>query len=452
MTTRTTRTTGTTRTTRRALLASAAASVSLVTACAPGQSGTGGGVAPAATITPSTITFMHWWAPPAAFGVAMDQALEKWSAKATPVKVESQVIPAGESFTKYTGMLAAGTPPDVGMIQPFYFAPLHARGAWVELEPYARRDTRELNMADFYPEPLVRVTRDGKLYGLPTDTNVSILLYNKNLLDAGGVRVPTDDLTWDGLVELARSLTRGEGTEKQWGMALPADWEPTVWSNGGEVLNKEETLCVLDQPAAYEAVQWLADVRHRHRVAPLPEDLRAQNEMALFLAGRLALLPWQSGIIANIKGRSPNFTWGVANTPRGKAARKGYLRGGNVGILKGTRATEAAWLFLKHISSAEVQTLWANPGTLMPARKSAVESGAFLQPPPPLDLRKTVDALAAARTPHFIPEYVEMTDIIAKTLRPTWDTGAPPARESAQEAKRQIDQLLAPRRAAGGAK
>ncbi len=434
-------------TTRRSFVATAAAAGGLVTACAPGRAGGATpGVAPAATASPSTITFMHWWAPPAGFGVAMDQALEKWAAKGTPVKVDPQVIPAGESFTKYTGMLAAGTPPDVAMIQPFFFAPLHARGAWVELEPYARRDAKELNLRDFYPEPLVRVTRDGKLYGLPTDMNVSILVYNKNLLDAAGARVPGDDLTWEGLLEMARALTRGDGADKQWGMTLPSDWETTVWSNGGEVLNKAETLCLLDQPAAYEAVQWLADVRHRHRVAPLPEDLRAQNEMALFLAGRLALIPSQSGIIGNLKGRAPNFAWGVANTPKGKAARKGYLRGGNIAIMNGSRAVEAAWLFVKHLSSPEVHTLWANPGALMPPRKSTAESGAYLQPPPPLDLRKSVDAIAAARTPHFIPEYVEMTDIITKTLRPTWDTGAPPAREAAQEAKRQLDQLLAPRR------
>ena len=114
--------------------------------------------------------------------------------------------------------------------------------------------------------------------------------------------------------------------------------------------------------------------------------------------------------------------------------------------MKGGRQVEGAWEVMKHLNSPEVHALWANPGLLMPPRKSVAESGAFLRPPPPLDLRKAVDAVAAARTPHFIPEYVEMTDVINKTLAPVWNNGTPAAREACQEAKRQLDQLLAGRR------
>ncbi|CAA9234148.1 MAG: hypothetical protein AVDCRST_MAG77-1294 [uncultured Chloroflexi bacterium] len=434
--------------TRRTATATAATSLTgaALAACALPGAGGRANVAAQPTVGPATVTFTHWWAPPAAFGVAMDQALQSWAAKGSPVKVDSQVINANDSFTKYTNMLAGGTPPDLAMIQPFYFAPLHARGGWVDVSALARRDEREVKLGDFYPEPLVRVTRDGKLHGLPTDINVTVLLYNKNLLDSGGAKVPDDSLTWDGLLDAARALTRGEGADRQWGMVAPTDWEPVVWANGGEVLNKEENLCLLDQPAAYEAVQWLADLRHRHRVAPLQADLQAQDAQTQFLAGKIALLPWQSGVLGTFKGHNPSFAWGVALPPKGRRVRSGYLRGGNLGIMNGSRQVEAAWQVMKHLNTPEVHALWANPGTLMPPRKSVAESGAFLQPPPPLDLRKTVDAIAAARTPHFIPEYVEMTDIVNKTLAPAWNTGAPAAREACQEAKRQVDQLLAPRR------
>jgi len=431
------------RMTRRRLAGTATAAGAALAACAPGET-QGGAAQP--TVGPTTLTFMHWWAPPAGYGVAMDQALEQWAKKGTPIKVDSQVIVPGEAFTKYTNMLASGTPPDVVFIQPFYFAPLHMKGAWQDLSALAKRDDRELKLADFYPEPLVRVTREGKLHGFPTDINVSLVLYNKNLLDASGVKPPDDTFTWEGLLDAARTLTRGEGSDRTWGTTFPADWEPTVWANGGEVLNKEENLCLLDQPGSYEAVQWLADLRHRHRVAPLPADLAQQNDQALFLAGRLALWPAQSGALSNIKGRSPTFSWGVAQPPRGKASRKGYMRGGNIAIMKGSRQVEAAWQFVRYVSSPEVHTLWANPGALMPPRKSVADSGAFIQPPPPLDMRKSVDAIAAARTPHFIPEYTDMVDIIGKTLGPVWSTGERAARDACGEAKRQLDQLLAPRR------
>lgn len=213
----------------------------------------------------------------------------------------------------------------------------------MSLEPYVKRDAKEVNLPDMYPEPLVRVTRDGKLYGFPTDINVSMLLYNKALLDAGGGKTPADEWTWEGLLDEAKRQTAGGGSDRRWGMALPSDWEPNVWGDGGEVLNKDENLCLLDQPAAYNAIQWLADLRFRQRVAPLPTDLAQQNEQALFLAGRLVYWPTQSGAISAVKGRNASFPWGVAMYPKGKVARKGYLRGGNVAVMHGTHWPEAAW-------------------------------------------------------------------------------------------------------------
>jgi multiple sugar transport system substrate-binding protein len=404
-----------------------------------------GGAAPRATVGPTTITFTHWWAPPATFGVAMGTVLERWAARGTPIKVDSQVFTSAEILPKYINMLAGGTAPDVAFIQPFNFAPLHAKGAWVDISASLKHDEKEINLGDFYPEPMVRVTKEGKLYGFPTDINVSILLYNKTLLDAGGVKVPGDDYTWDALLDDAKRLTKGEDADKVWGTTFPSDWEPNVWANGGEVLDKNETLCLLDQAAAYDAIQWLADLRFRQRVAPLPADLAMQDVVSMFVAGKLALLPVQSGATSNIKGRNPSFPWGVANYPKGKVARQGYLRGGNVAMMN-PRAKEASWQFLKYMSSPEVHALWANPGTLMPPRKSVAESGAFIQPPPPLDLKRTLDAVPPARNPHLIPEYTDMTDIIAKTLGPVWNTGERTARDAAIEAKRQIDTLLAPRR------
>jgi multiple sugar transport system substrate-binding protein len=433
---------------RRAALAAgpagAAAGGALAAAC--GVPGAGGGAAAQPTVGPTTLTFMHWWVPPAAFGVAMEQALQRWAAKGTPISVDSQPIPAGDTVAKYTNLLAAGTPADAVFIQPFNFAPLHTRGAWMNLDPYVKRDAREVNLPDLYPEPLVRVTRDGKLYGFPTDINVSILLYNKNLLDAAGVAPPDDTTTWESLLQSAQRLTRGEGAERQWGTHFVSDWEVPVWANGGEVLNKEETLCLLDQPAAYETVQWLADLRHRHRVAPTPDDLRQQGEQDLFASGRVALWPAQSGALSAVKGRNPSFVWGAALVPRGKAARKGYMRGGNIAMMNGTRAPEAAWQFIKYMNSPEVHTLWAHPGALMPPRKSVADSGAFVQPPPPLDMKKVVESVPAARTPHFIPEWVDMNRLVTEHLGPVWGTGQRAARDACLELKRQLDQLLAPRR------
>lgn len=70
---------------------------------------------------------------------------------------------------------------------------------------------RELNLdLSIFPDwALHRVTRKGKLYGMPYDINVAggYINYNKKVFDEVGISYPTSEMTWEGLADLARKLT-----------------------------------------------------------------------------------------------------------------------------------------------------------------------------------------------------------------------------------------------------
>ncbi|MEF3302675.1 ABC transporter substrate-binding protein [Paenibacillus sp. GYB003] len=60
----------------------------------------------------------------------------------------------------------------------------------------------------------------GEVFGLPFWMNYSVLYYNKDIFDKFGVSYPKDGMTWDGAIELSRSLSRTEGGIAYRGLAL----------------------------------------------------------------------------------------------------------------------------------------------------------------------------------------------------------------------------------------
>ncbi|TNJ65983.1 extracellular solute-binding protein [Paenibacillus hemerocallicola] len=64
----------------------------------------------------------------------------------------------------------------------------------------------------------IREMSDGKLYALPIVNNTAVLYYNKDLFDKFGVPYPTDGMTWDQAIDLAKRLYRSDGGVQYYGM------------------------------------------------------------------------------------------------------------------------------------------------------------------------------------------------------------------------------------------
>lgn len=60
----------------------------------------------------------------------------------------------------------------------------------------------------------LKATFDQKLYALPITQIKQSMFYNKDIFDKFGVGHPTDDMTWDETLELAKRLSRTDGDNK----------------------------------------------------------------------------------------------------------------------------------------------------------------------------------------------------------------------------------------------
>lgn len=197
---------------RRILSVGLVGAAGVLAGCRQESTASGGGAA--GSVGPADLTFTSWWTDVnQPWGPAMEREVLPAFAKAYPTIKESHVtLPAhSPGLEKLQALIAAGTPPDVTFISPWSIPPLANAGALVVLDPLIRRDDAEFQSKDWVEEALATGRWAGKLYGVPTDINVTNIYHNRPLFDAVGVQYPTDAWTYAAYLDAAGRLTRGEG-------------------------------------------------------------------------------------------------------------------------------------------------------------------------------------------------------------------------------------------------
>jgi multiple sugar transport system substrate-binding protein len=216
---------------------------------------------------------------------------------------------------------------------------------------------------------------------------------------------------------------------------------PWVWSAGGDVLNEAKTACVVTSPETVDAFQFLADLVHRHGVAPPPEALRAQGEVALFQTGRVAILQGHAANVAD--GRKvTGFDWDVAPLPRGKAGPVTGANGPAWIVPAAGQHHEEAWALVRFLTTPAAQTriAWAGGGF---GSKRVAEAVYRELPPPPKNARVFVDGMAYTRPDRFTANWPDLERAMNEELALLW-AGRRPARETMAAIKARVDPLLRP--------
>jgi multiple sugar transport system substrate-binding protein len=287
--------------------------------------------------------------------------------------VRLNVLSQAGNLEKLTTLFAAGTPPDVVFLMLAHLAALAERGVPRPLDDLIARD-RGFDPRDFQRNMWEASRYAGKTWGIPREGGPTVLYFNRELFQAAGVPVASDFWTWEQWREAAVRLTRPG--DEVWGTLLPA-WHPFVWSNGGEILNRDLTACVLDAPPAVEGLQYRQDLIHRHQVAPAPQQMGGQTAIQLFMRGKAAMFPGLRSA-----GNTQGFVqpWvDVALFPQGKTGRWFQMPGNAVGVGAQTKYPQAAWEAAKWLTSTEFQTLHYREGIGgVVARNSTLRSEAYL--------------------------------------------------------------------------
>jgi multiple sugar transport system substrate-binding protein len=451
--------------TRRRLLevGTLAAGSVIVAACgqAPASSTqptpTAAGVKPASRAVSGQIVFMDGITSHADIAPAWG---EKFMAQTPGVKVDVQFIGKGEDMAnQLLVQTAAGNPPDV-----FTFfqeiIPITAaveKNLVLQLDDLIKADNYDLS--DFLPQAIELNRWEGKLYAIPRDYGNQQIYYNVDLFKKEGVPLPArdwTDTTWtyERYLEAAKALTKESGGQaSQFGVLLNTAWRPWasfVYCNGGKIVDSDgrgiATSFAIAEDAAVEGLQFLQDLIYKYKVAPPPSGTNAWSPdlgpVEVFGTNKVGMLVGNPTQALNFQ-KFTAFEWDVAPLPVGKGGKRGTGGGGTAwSIAKATKNPEAAWAFLKFITTAQAQLDEVAAGATTPSRKSVVTSKQFQDPAKP---PKNVKSFAEAQA-YVVRDPVNSAwgDIFAKAVVPNIQflfAGKEDARTITQKIKAEGDSL-----------
>jgi multiple sugar transport system substrate-binding protein len=266
------------------------------------------------------------------------------------------------------------------------------------------------------------------------------------MFDKAGVALPTEEWDWNDVLEAAQQLTNdtGDPESTEWGIAslTPRDriW-PRIWDYGGSVLDDEYSTCLLAEPEAMQALQWVYDTIWVHKVQPQTLPTHAVNP---FLTGRIAMFGCGSWVPSSFK--DAEFEWEVAHWPRSEVdgARNAQANADGFSAFQASKNPDAAWTFLNFLVGPDQPgaTMWAGMFSSIPAVKELAYSDTYLsQPGLPSTYQIIVDDLEAGISKHNGVGWSEWVDAQEQALSGAW-AGEIPLADAVQKAVNDINTIL----------
>jgi multiple sugar transport system substrate-binding protein len=341
--------------------------------------------------------------------------------------------------------IAAGTPPDLFLLNYRYFAQFAARGAIEPLDDELDASDA-LALDDFYPQAVEAFSYGGAQACLPQNISSLVVYYNRDLLRAAGLGDPPSSWSWQQMVRYAERLTTDadeDGTAEVYGLGVDPEVirvAPFVWSNGGRLVDDEAdpTRFLLTEVHALQALQAFLDLRTVHGVVPTEEEAESQDFESRFLNGDLAMILESRRVTPTFRTIT-DFDWDVAPLPAFSRPAT-ILHSDGYCLTAASDRKDEAWRFLEFALGPEGQRIAASTGRTVPSAVAVAESDAFLDPAvPPAGSRVFLDGIDhLGRVPNA-PAWAEVEDAANAALEEAFYAGA-----EAAEVAREIERITTP--------
>jgi multiple sugar transport system substrate-binding protein len=299
----------------------------------------------------------------------------------TGAEVEWQTFPGGEEAVKYAPFVVSG---DSSVDVLYAWETVVAKFGPVLLEDITGKVSQPV-MDDIVPAANAAFLWNGKQYGVPFDSNLTVFMWNTELYQAAGLDPNTPPQNWSEFVDFSSKLTK----DGMYGTIFPPGFFPyaiMINSTGAFALSDDLKTVNADSEESKMVIQAMADMFGSGSVDPISMNVPDSIEQGKnFRAGRfahyiafpnhyrLAQDPTQSqivdkaktGIIPGLKLRS-----GTSNGIEGYA------------INKNSKAKDLALAFLEHTMDPEVQKYVALTWGRPPASKTTLSAPDVLEVAP----------------------------------------------------------------------
>lgn len=222
------------------------------------------------------------------------------------------------------------------------------------------------NKADLQQGHIEAGTVDGAEYTLPFITDVSVMVWNKNLYKEAGLDPEQGPKSIDQFVEQAKKVAAlnkdgvaGSYLAGQSGGALVFDLFPSVWADGESVMNKDGSEATLDNDSmkgVLDAYKELANTTNGLGAGSKEET--GATWTAPFANGKIGVMPYPNTSTTALfdAEKDGGFEVGVVPIPGTKEGKTSTFLGGDaMGISKDSKHVAQAWNFLYWLMQSDTQ-------------------------------------------------------------------------------------------------
>ncbi len=351
---------------------------------------------------------------------------------------------SGNFDEKYQTLIAAGQQPDVFFSSNAGFKYYVARGVTVFLDDLAKKD-RDFKETDYEPYWMELVKYKGRLSALPYDPGAFVNYINKNHFQKAGIRAwdTRNPVTWEEVLEACKRLVVGSGSDvTRW--AIDADFGRAWWQIPRQwgvldVYDGDHHRLKLDDPQALQALQWLADLRAKHRVA---KPAGPAGAPFTFQAGNLSIQTQGVQVVGFGTYRTLEDDWDWVPLPvfQGKK-RVGMALASPTIMGAATKAKEASWALMKFLAGPEAQAVCLERGISQPMLKAQRNHPAFAKNKPPSTPDVPLNETQYAVPPPMGPTYLDVNALMGRVMDPVY-RGEQTAAQAIQAAQPEFKKIL----------
>ena len=253
-----------------------------------------------------------WWA----------DFVAKFNAANEDINLVVDVVSWNDIYTVVNTRIANGEAPDLLNID--VFADYQADGLLLPAEDWCSAET----YAKFFPSFLAESVVDDVVWAVPDLASARALYYNKDILDAAGVAVPT---TWEELEAACAAIKAYDANIYPWGVDMTTDegqacFAYYAWNNGGGFVDADGNW-TLNSAENVEAVEFITGLVNAGLTNTDPTTETRYDLQDKFAAGQLAMMIGPNQISKYCE-QNGGVNYGIASLPT-----NGDKAGASVGVM-----------------------------------------------------------------------------------------------------------------------
>ncbi|WNR46127.1 ABC transporter substrate-binding protein [Paenibacillus roseipurpureus] len=286
------------------------------------------------------------------------------------VSIDWKDFPYDALQSKLLTSVASGNTPDVVNLNTELGNQMGSKGALVDFNQYLKPEEKGLYFDGIFNSTVL----NGKAYGLPWYTGLSLMFYNKKLVEKAGLDPKNPPKTMDELISWATQIKAKTGASG-WAEQVGAKF---FTLEGVPILSADKKKAAFNDAKGIAAVE--AKVKlYKDGINP-KEDANFDKQVQYYSSEQVAFQLSGSTFINRIKTAAPEI---YANTlaapiPTGKAGDR-TSNTMNIAVPAKSKNVKEAVEFAKFVTNAKAQLDFSKAANTLPSTKDSAKDVFFTQ-------------------------------------------------------------------------